>query len=523
MDGGGALDAGGSSLLSVSVVGSGRLVAGPNESGDIAFTVTNDGGLGASLTGFSGLTNGFVFVDGGCVPTATLGSGESCQVVIRFATSLFGPLSTSFVVNSTAGAVQSPTVTAERYAVLRPEVPGAQSVTLNDYDGGQAAVAGGALPLRVGPRTTLTAGDRPGCTFAAQPTLELLDGGANTLGAAFDGGCQWQRRCELTFPRPAELTLRGAGTATFVRCTENVMFVSTNSLDGYQVGAQADALCRAEAADAGMLSASAFVALRSVDGGPLTHRLSPSAAWLRPDGVPVAMTRLELFMPSMRAPLNVRADGQRVGQTLVWAGRLDGGAVGCVNSGVQGQAFVLGPEAGDATELLCGDTAPVYCAHPGSAQALPSLGVPDGGRLVFMGPLFAGNGGYPTAVQACQTAGLAARPGRTFRPLLFVDGGIVLPAGGAWHRPDGVVVFGGRAFLDGGMPLMRVPVHQRADATFALGSDAWLGSATQNCAGWSAVAGNPPSSFPVHQGYQGPALLGGTPCNSMARLICLEE
>lgn len=525
------MDAGGPTTdITIQLISSAFQSVSPSAAGDILFRVYNDGGAPTTLSGFGGLSTGYTFFDAGCFPLTTLPPGQVCDVTARFATNLFGPATTSFQVLAGGVLVTSPSAAVERYALLRPEVQGAQSIGVINFDGGEETVSGGSRTIRVGPRTRLRAGDRPGCTFAPEPKIELIDGGPNVFGVAFDGGCQWSRWCELDFPRPAELTLRGGTSVTFVYCTDGVAFVSRDSIAGTAVAATADAVCQGEAADAGLGQPQTFIAVVSFDGGVPSGRLPPTSYWLRPDGVPVARNRAELFAASMRAPIGLRADGTAVPLTSVWTGwQVDGGGSSCWNgtaptAGTMGQAKAVGVESVEWTSLDCTTSAPVYCAQGGMTAALPTtVGVPDAGRLAFLGPIFSpGTNGYANAVSGCTTAGSGLRPGATFRPMLFMDGGVRFAPGGAWYRPDGVVVFDGRAFLDGGVPLMKLPVHQQNATLFYPESTTWLGSALADCAGWSSMIG-PVGGFDTARGYEGSLNLASLSCISSARLLCLQE
>jgi hypothetical protein len=181
----------------------------------------------------------------------------------------------------------------------------------------------------------------------------------------------------------------------------------------------------------------------------------------------------------------------------------------------------------------CGETLRIYCLQVDFTTPLPAPEVPDGGRIAFLSTgQLPGNGAGADAL--CQGEGAAAFPGRTFFALRANPGAAPSAQlnldGGAWYRPDGVLLLGPASLASATAPHLEAPLYVHADGGYEGDSTlfAWTGApapgapgdAGTTCAGWTGV-GNALTGQPIDAARW----FSGAPrgCATAGNLYCFER
>lgn len=164
------------------------------------------------------------------------------------------------------------------------------------------------------------------------------------VGTALDATGRWSARDVLSScATPVALLCFGTGLTEPIdppQATGSLAFVSKDALSGTDTDVpdggvprgieRFDELCQTEADDEGLTGT--FVALLSTTDEAAVDRLPGAAApWVRPDGVVVAPSKLEIANERLLAPVTVTVDGVQYASRDIWAGSPDPGSVAAQN------------------------------------------------------------------------------------------------------------------------------------------------------------------------------------------------
>ena len=344
--------------------------------------------------------------------------------------------------------------------------------------------------------------------------------------------------------------------------TSNIVFVTSTTVmpsalgtapdDGQAPLDTADGICNHLATSAGL--GGTYVAWLSTSSASAGDRLmlsegEPARGWMRPDGLPVALTKADLLAGEILYPITLDENGVARNDSTVLTNTSESGtglSSHCSNFTVstgQTRSGRSGTGAGYWTSIgspSCGASARLYCFGIDSTNspAAPS----NDGLTAFVATDFSPGvthgGGHAGADQLCEDQArvdgidhpgvyraLLASTTETIRDRFFGEGAYPSEA---WVRPDGVIIAETTEELFTSHLL--APISVTADGTFLSGTRAWVGGTVASiagdgstCANWfSSGADYGTSGNPVETGggfYSGQ----GSPCSTGAKAVyCMQ-
>lgn len=329
----------------------------------------------------------------------------------------------------------------------------------------------------------------------------------------------------------AAVEVRDAGVDAPARDSEvveavpNLAFVTEGSYTGALGGvAGADAVCNAEAADAGLVGD--FVAmLRASDRPSPADLLAGSRGWTLVDGTWVADLPSQVADGSFLRPIHTTQHGRRI-VTLdgfrVWTGANGVTCEDWTNEGALGdQHWIPQWRRLSDGERACSDAHRLFCFERGHVVARVPTPITQPRIFVSSGLFTPGAGGLTAADAFCDAeASAAGLP--SARALLPTTTESALDRTGrrSYQRVDGVVIgVPGTGTQDGYVIL---------DASGATPADSvaiWTGGppelpSLETCGDWASTTGEgregSSSDWPGYSGYL-------EPCTSARHLYCVER
>ena len=142
-----------------------------------------------------------------------------------------------------------------------------------------------------------------------------------TAGRSQNCGASTERLlCLEREPGPALPERSVDGLIVFLSASSGTGDLSSWSLAGGETGlAAADAVCRAEAVQAGLPEPDSFKAWLSTDETNAIDRLEGRGPWVRLDGIPVAANNAELVSGEVFGPITLQANGDHTFRAT-WTG-----------------------------------------------------------------------------------------------------------------------------------------------------------------------------------------------------------
>lgn len=412
------------------------------------------------------------------------------------------------------------------------------------------------------PATNRPLAGTTGCFGASGCTFQLDEGTSARLDVRHDPG--WQGVTSWSVAGcsgpTCDVTLTGdlAVTATLGQLGY-LAFATDNLYDGDLLGdpasadAEADAICNAEAAAAG-LPGTYRAWLSSTTVSALSRLTGARAGWVRVDGVPFAPSLTALTSAQLLSTLHVTASGQPItnaADMVLWTNTTPSGGIGqtsnaqtcqsfSTTTGASGTSVVGSTEQAD--DLWTGD--PGHYGQCSTANHLaclqvatsgPTYGVPAGPRLagdatpIFVSrATFFGDAGVAPMDAACNAEASAAGLPGSYVALVATSttpAGARVPRPAPWVRTDGRVATVGALYFE--------PMAVLLDATGArVAADhglVWTGmnidyndmpTSADTCGDWQSRAGsgrrgNAASTSPWGSG-------GGTSCSERWPVYCVR-
>jgi hypothetical protein len=298
--------------------------------------------------------------------------------------------------------------------------------------------------------------------------------------------------CFTMPPRPADTV--DAPAIDDSNLGANYAFVTSQTWAADAIGgrAGADQKCM-DAASAGSLGGTTWIAYLSTSDAAATQKLQSRAGWIRPDGKQVAKTMQSLVKGTFFYPISVDENKTLVTDDVpVWTGT---GAAGETTSGFLCGDWMLPTGQGtighydaeldrwvDAGSLGCGTPAHLYCIEADKTYDLTPPADPHLPVLFLSANVVLGNTGtfMTDAGAACGTSAM---------PLVNYgqSAASVSTLGPGFQRPDHVVVHPAG-------PVLGAPIVVEFDGGFSNVS-AYTGGVTYssttgpNCSGFSASGG----------------------------------
>ncbi|MEM6295884.1 MAG: hypothetical protein AAGA54_31725, partial [Myxococcota bacterium] len=332
----------------------------------------------------------------------------------------------------------------------------------------------------------------------------------------------------------------------------NVAFVTATTVAlGEQVVADADALCAASAANAGLNGS--FIAWVSTPETSARTRLEQSGArgWVRPDGRPIADRVADLLAGQIWYPPVLDATGTELRSVSVLTATLDSGEASVHSCGgwqvFDGEAlFTVGapgstsPAWTERNNTSCEPDRPLHVYCFGTDHQTPVSFEPQPGRLAFVTANTIGANGFVGEGQPdglagmdlrCQQEASAAGHDGTFLALLGQDEAAAVQRfdldGAAWVNALGVPIADTAAEL---------AIREDFDTSLGFtaagevrGSAVWLGSngvgavGEGTCENWTTA--DPQLSSSISIAESSTQMLRGVAalCSGQRALLCFEQ
>jgi len=342
--------------------------------------------------------------------------------------------------------------------------------------------------------------------------------------------CANQASCALTMDADRGLTVSFASSSN----VPNLVFRTQQSFTLAQLGADAanaDALCRAAASDAGLPHPNDFIALIARGTTSLSQLLAGSRGWVRVDGLPFAD---DLAGADTLYPPAVTDEGI-IDHNAAWTGYRSDGQVGDTCGGwVDSNGMVdIGSPIGSSqwwlhitTDRYCGLDHPLYCAQRRSDQPLVyrlgASGPSPRAAFVSVGTI-ASDAGVDAADRVCATEAQQAARSQPFRAFLATDAQSALSRfdtrRGPWQRTSGGVLLSASSATFDPLSLtgMLAPIERTATGQMVDWITIWIGAPGSSCAGWSSRSGTAATAFSTFLERSGAG------CGGAAHVLCLED
>lgn len=383
--------------------------------------------------------------------------------------------------------------------------------------------------------------------FPRGSTVTLSATGA--AGSIFTGwsraSCSGTGTCVLTLEIDTSIEA-GFGDASD---GHNFAFVTKSDYSAtmFDPLSNADAICAAEAAAAGLPSGATYVAWLSTSTVDAKDRLGAARGWVRVDGSPIADTVADVTSGKLLYPVRLTADGERAtndgaNHAVVVTGTLQTGthaSMTCADWTNGGGMVKVGNANGTGqnwTDWFDGD----YCTQQmgfycfGTNRMASLTITPTTGRLAFVtGGLWHPGGGIASADALCQMEATAAGRSGTFKALLATSTASAasrFDEGGApWVRVDGIPLS-----KPGVSPFdeIEAPLNVYLDGRYSPGGGVFTGApsprqtaSSRNCSDWTSSTTGVGSWGSVEDTFGwfsefGPQTL---PCTDQSALYCFEQ